>query len=1154
MITDINAPLRGMKSIADMKKFIQIILLYLCMPGWLTLSVSAQVGGRVMVKDELEQTFLHPPQAAKPWVFWYWMQASITREGITADLKALQKEGIGGVYLMTIKGPATPSYINPPVQQLTKPWWDMIRFAMSEADKYGVKVAMHDCDGFAVAGGPWITPELSMQKVVWTKTLTTGGKLYNDTLPQPQSYKGYYKDIKVLAYPSPEGSGITTKTMIPKVTASTGADVQFLVEPDNKKSFTSNEPCWIQLAFDAPFTCRSLVIHANASNFQSERMGVEYSNDGKNFKNLTQLEPPRSGWQDGDADITNDIIPVTARYFRLTYDKAGTEPGAEDIDFAKWKPTLKFSGIVLSSESEIHQFEGKTGKVWRISKRTTKQQVPDNLCIPKDKIIDITNELDANGRVNWNVPVGNWTILRIGHTSTGRTNATGGVGSGLECDKFSTEAAKVQFDHWFGEVVKQVGPDVAKRVLKIFHIDSWECGSQNWSPVFAAEFKKRRGYDLLPYLPVMAGVPVQSADVAEKVLSDVRQTIAELVVANFYGTMAKLAHAEGYSFSAESVAPVFTSDGMLHYSQADIPMGEFWLRSPTHDKPNDMLDVISGGHIYGKNIIQAEAFTELRLMWDEHPAMLKGIADRNFAAGINRYVFHVDVLNPWLNRKPGMTLDGIGAFFQRDQTWWKPGEAWIQYIQHCEAILQMGHPVTDIAVFTGEETPRRAILPDRLVSTLPGIFGEERVKQEAIRLANKGNPMRVIPDGVTNSANMADPDKWVDALHGYAYDSINLDALLRLATVKSGRIVLPGGASYGILVIPGSHPMSPDSSLMSPQAIKKIRQLVKDGATIIMNSHPIKAPGIADDQTVKRAAAELFTASVQKGRLLTGPYHYADFNKLGIIKDVIVTDSIGNYARDIAWNHRTGKGFDSYFISNQHAQQRTITLSLRSSGRIPELWDALTGEIRMAGDWKIQNGRTVLPVKLDGSGSVFVILRHPAKVAASKKRSNWPVNRTTQTLKEDWTVKFDRAYGGPQPVAFTSLQDWSKNADEGIKYYSGTASYNQTFTWQKTPDKDNEVWLDLGKVDNLADVYLNGVHCGTAWTYPYRVNIGKALKKGNNELRIEVSNTWANRIIGDQALPEDKRITWTNAPFRLDKKPLLPAGLLGPVKIIEVSY
>lgn len=1130
-----------------------ILVVAICITADLT--IYAQTIHKAVAADLLKKNFLNPPDEAKPWIFWYWMQASVSREGITADLGAMKRAGIGGAYLMPIQGPANPPYINPPIEQLSKAWWGMVKFAMQEADRLGIKLAMHDCDGFAVAGGPWITPELSMQKVVWTKTLIKGGRLFDDTLARPESYRGYCRDIKILAYPSPEGSGVSTRTIVPRITTSTGADVQFLAVPGNKTSFKSSKPCWIQLAFNKPFTCRSLIIHTDASNYESERLLIETSDDGVNFKTFKRLIPPRHGWQDGDAPITNSIAPTTAKYYRFLYDNEGSEPGSEDLDFAKWKPSLKLSGIELSAEPQINQYEGKTGEVWRVSKRTTTEHVPDKLCIPKDKIIDITDKLDANGRLKWNVPPGEWTILRIGHTSTGHMNTTGGAGKGLECDKFNPEAAKIQFDHWFGEAVRQVGPDLARKVLKIFHVDSWECGSQNWSPVFAEEFKKRSGYDLMPYLPVMAGVPVQSAEVSEKVLSDVRQTIAELVADNFFGTMAKLAHAQGCSFSAECVAPVMTSDDLLHYSRVDLPMGEFWLRSPTHDKPNDILDAISGGHIYGKNIIQAEAFTELRLMWDEYPAMLKTLADRNFALGINRFVFHVDVLNPWLDRKPGMTLNGIGSFFQRDQTWWGPGKAWMNYVQRCQAMLQIGHPVTDIAVFTGEETPRRAILPDRLVNILPGIFGEDRVKSEAKRLANKNEPMRVIPEGVTSSANMVNPDKWIDPLHGYAYDSMNPDALLNLASVKDGRITLPGGASYGVLVMPGAHPMSPDSCLMSPAMIKKIKQLVDDGATIILNDHPHQAPGLSNNEEVRQIADKLLNPSKLtrgKGRMLTGPYRDKTFDKLGISRDVIVTDSVGRDAENIAWNHRATTGFDSYFISNQNDQQRTATLSVRAGGRIPEIWDPMTGQIKTAGEWKIQGGRTIVPLKLEANGSVFVVLQQPTTKTSALKYKNWPTVESAQKLKDAWTVQFDKGFGGlAKPIAFNKLEEWSTNQNPEIKYYSGTASYTQELIWQK---RRNDVCLDLGRVDNIAEVYVNGIDCGTAWTYPYRVDISKALKPGMNKIRIEVSNTWANRLIGDNGLPQEKRVTWTNAPFRLDGKSLLPAGLLGPVRIVKLKY
>jgi hypothetical protein len=530
--------------------------------------------------------------------------------------------------------------------------------------------------------------------------------------------------------------------------------------------------------------------------------------------------------------------------------------------------------------------------------------------------------------------------------------------------------------------------------------------------------------------------------------------------------------------------------------------------------------------------------------------MLKTMADRNFALGINRYVFHVNAHNPWLDRKPGMTLDGIGLFFQRDQTWWKPGKAWVEYIQRCQALLQLGHPVTDIAVFTGEETPRRAILPDRLINTLPGIFGAERVKQETERLANTSEPVVSSISDATYSANMALPESWVDPLHGYTYDSFNRDALLRLATVKNGRITLPGGASYFMLIIPGAHPMSPNPELMSSEVIKKLQQLVNAGATILINDKPMAAAGIANDAAIALAGKQLFDNATKKGMVIIGPYQKDTFDELGIARDVIIKDSVGNLAKDIAWAHRSSGNFDIYFISNQQNTQRNIKLSLRSTIGEPELWDPLTGEQNPANTWNVVKDRTVLSVQLAANGSVFVVMRratHHKKLLTAKSRKV----TSLQTLLPAWEVSFDPKFGGPKkPVSFDKLDDWSTRPEDSIRYYSGTATYKQTFNNTAITAK---VWLDLGKVANMAQVYVNGVDCGVAWTYPYQVNISKALKPGVNQLTIEVTNTWANRLIGDHPKPEKERITWTNAPYRLEGKQLLPAGLLGPLKLISVQ-
>ena len=1138
-------------------------LLLLALPtlGLLPAAACAQQAPAI----DLEKAFQNPPEAARPWVFWYWMNAAVTAEGITADLEAMKEAGIGGAYLMPIKGVENPPLVTPPARQLSPQWWAMVQHAMREADRLGLKLAMHVSDGFALAGGPWITPELSMQHVVAAQTQVTGGQKLTLALPQPPTAQGYYRDIAVYAYPTPAGGGTTTASIKPQITSSmAGENLALLTTTGNKKGFKTNESGWIQYAFDQPFTCRSLRIRSSGYNYQANRLRVEASDDGRVFRPVAQLQPPRSGWQDSSA-VTHALPATTARFFRFLYDPAGSEPGAEDLDAAKWKQSLKVAEIQLSGEARIHQFEGKNGDVWRVSERTTTAQVPDAQCVPLGKLLNLSAKLDANGRLTWTAPPGRWTILRLGHTSTGQTNTTGGGGRGLECDKFNPAAVTLQFDKWFGEAVRQGGPALAARVLKVFHVDSWECGSQNWSANFAAEFRQRRGYDLLPYLPVLAGVPLQSADVSERVLFDVRQTIAELVNDKFYVTLRDLAHAKGCTVSAEAIAPTMVSDGLLHYQNADVPMGEFWLRSPTHDKPNDMLDAVSGAHIYGKNVVQAEAFTELKLAWDEHPAMLKALQDRNYALGVNRLVYHVFAHNPWLDRRPGLTLSGIGLFFQRDQTWWKPGRAWVDYARRCQALLQLGHPVVDVAVFTGEETPRRAILPNHLVNDLPGLFGPAAVAAEHQRLANVGLPTREQPANVSASANMETADMLVDPLHGYAYDSFNKDALLRLAKVENGRIVLPGGASYGLLVVPGALKLSPDSTDMSPEVAQRLRELAGAGAMMLLNRQPSHSPsfqnypaaGAALQQEIARFAELADTVTITdpishdgRGLILRGPYARASFASLGLAPDLLATTPTGQRARRIAWTHRTAPDFDIYFVSNQLDSARTIDLSLRVAGRQPELWDAVTGETRPATEWAIENGRTRLPLHLDRNGSLFVVFREPTAQQGAHAGPNWLTVKPVQALDGPWQVRFDTKSGGPaQPVAFSQLTDWSTHAEAAIQHYSGTAEYRQTFRWKPAKGPQPRIYLDLGQLANLAEVQLNGRPCGIAWTPPYRLDVTDALQKGDNQLRILVTNTWANRLLGDQALPADQRRTWTTAPSPTAGKPLLPAGLLGPVTL-----
>jgi len=1057
-----------------MKKF-KLVILFIILVGF----VGAQT---------LREQFTTPPAEAKPWTFWYWMHGAISKEGIKADLKAMQQIGLGGAYLMPIRGVEGTDYPHP-VSQLTPEWWEMVRYSMQQADSLGLKLGMHISDGFALAGGPWISPKESMQKVVFTDTIIRGGEIKNLNLLQPEKVQNYYEDIAVYAlplFPSPvergqgERSGFT-------ITSNNPDNLQTFSE--NGKDFRSEKSCYIQYTYNKPFTIRTIEITPTGNNIQSQRLAVLASDDGINFRLIKQLVPARQGWQNTGFNSTFSVPPIKAKYFRLAWTPEGSEPGSEDLDAAKWKPTLKIKAINLSPAPRINQWEGKAGLVWRVANRTTAEEIPDIDCTPKNKIINLTPYF-KNGQLTYNLPKGNWRILRMGHTSTGMTNATGGGGKGLECDKFSEVAVQKQFDNWFGAAFAKTDSALAHRVLKFMHIDSWECGSQNWSDNFATEFRARRGYDLMPYLPLLAGYPVESSETSEKVLRDVRTTIAELVNDVFFKVMVKNAKVYGCETSAECVAPTMVSDGMLHYKEVDRPMGEFWLRSPTHDKPNDILDAISGAHIYGKNIIQAEGFTQLRTNWNEDPAMLKPLLDRNFALGINKLFYHVFVHNPYMDKAPGMTLDGIGLYFQRDQTWWKQGKAFVDYVSRCQAMLQYGHPVTDIAVFTDEEVPRRAWTPDKLVPFLPGIAGKERVESEQKRLANVGQPMREMPAGVNHSANIFDAEKWINPLNGYAYDSFNKDALLNLARAEKGRMLLPGGAEYRVVIFP-------KADKYSKETLDKIDQF-------------------------RQAGVEIPELPVQS-------------NHFSIEPDVIVPENI-------AWTHRRGENADIYFISNQENTDKSIVASFRIKGKNPQLWNAVNGKISPALECKYEKGRTQIKLNLLASESVFVVFEN-GKIDTKAPETD-EISKSVE-FKASWNVTFLK---NTQSVTTDKLFDWSKSENPLIKYYSGTAIYKTNFSW----DSESEsVYLNLGKVCNLATVRVNGTDCGMAWTAPYEVDITKALKKGTNLLEIEVTNTWANAINGfDKGTPPYPGI-WTNGKYRMKEDKLLKSGLIGPVTIIQ---
>ena len=1124
----------------------------------------------------LADVFAQPPPAAQPGAYWYWLGGNVTREGITADLQAMHEVGIWNPMLFAIGKSGPDTLVQPPADALTPLWWALVEHAAAEAARLGMILSMNCCDGWATASGPWITPELSMQHVVWSETPAEGGRRFDAVLPRPPAKHDYYREIVTVALPYPREWDETSFTRHARVTTNLPlqvADAGVLSDPDNALEVVDTPQAgWIDYVFDAPFTLRSIRVHTPPAPGYSpgvyraaNSLEVQASEDGQTFRRIGSLEYPRHGWQTDLTTLTHAVPRTTARYFRLVHREIPANlTYEEEYDFGQ-DNRLRFFSIVLSSEPRIHHLQGKSGEQWALSRRTTAEDIPDSDCVALESIIDLTAKLDASsGRLVWDAPPGRWRILRVGYTATGAENSAAGGAQGLECDRFSPAAARLQFDSWFGLALHKVGPRVAGKVLHVLHVDSWEAGSQNWSPEFAVGFARLRGYDLLPYIATLTGVPVASADVSERVLLDVRRTINDLMQAGFYATLARMAHEQGCLFSAEPPSPTFPADGLQHYAQVDWPMGEFWLRTPRNDKPTDIKDAVCGARLYGKRVAAAEAFTQGLMQWDEHPFMLKRLGDRKYCEGINRFMLHVYAHQPWLDRAPGMTLNGIGTFFSRTQTWWRPGKAWFDYLRRCQALLQEGQAVADVCYFTGENVPARSLLPRQLSVPLP---------------------------------------------EGYSYDCINRDGLLHLAEVRDGWIVLKSGGRYRVLVLP-------DDVLMTPEIASKLRELVRAGA-VVVGPRPQRSPSLMGfpqcDATVSQVAEELWggdlgaagggaglpgdagasgekaravgggdavagearkARAVGLGRVIWGEPLGTVLTELSVPPDLqfkagaMTADgptyeagkpeaySAGD-GRRILWTHRRGVDWDLYFLAHPGIVTTEFTVSFPITGREPEAWYPDRGEVEKLTGWYEEAGRTVVPLSLVPVESLCVVFAAPTgrKVRSNTRRG------ATQSFRvgDSWQVRFTDRLSSPIELTLDALMSWSDRPEEHIKYYSGTALYRTDF--QMPPEmlhKDRQVLIDLGTVHELAEIRLNGKVVSTLWKPPFVAEITRAVRAGKNQLEVAVTNTWRNRLIGDYGKPENERQAFVVPRLRKGQEwlpggpgtVLSPAGLLGPVTVV----
>jgi len=1063
--------------------------------------------------EKLEQGFVSPPSSARPHTWWHWMNGNVTKEGITADLESMQRVGIGGFQVFN----PLEDIPDGPVPYMSPKWLDMMRHAASEADRLGLEMCFHNCAGWSSSGGPWIKPAQAMQTVVTSETRAKGPAKFDAVLPQPRTNHGYYRDIAVLAFPTPSAKATIDK-LPPK--ALSEQQYEYGIQPDAKK-------------------------------------------------------------------------------------------------------------------------------------------VPAAAIVARDGVIELTSSLGAGGKLTWDVPEGDWTILRIGHTPTGAQNAPAPVaGRGLECDKLSPEGVEA---HWAGGIIpilKHLGPLAGKSVNDVL-IDSYEVGCNNWTPRFRDEFIKRRGYDPIPFLPTLTGRYVESGEMTERFLWDFRRTLSDLFAENYYNRFADLCHQHGLKFSVEPYDGPF--ECLQAGAKADIVMGEFWI-SPGVNTIHSVKLASTVANTHGIPIVGAESFTAIPDecgKWLAHPGMLKTMGDAMWCLGINRYIFHTYAHQPWLDKSPGMTMGQWGTHFGRTNTWWEQSRPWMKYIARSQYLLQQGHTVADVLFFGGEAGPNG------------GIFRPDLKAK------------------------------------GYEYDVVGTDLIMGLS-VKDGLIRTPVGGSYRLLVLP-------DTPWMTPALAKKVAELVEAGATVL-GPKPKKSPSLVNypacDAEVAKIADEVWPATpgehaFGRGKVITGRS----------VEEVLAAENVepdfvaAGVRAKLDFIHRALDGVDVYFVSNQKHSPGTVCCSFRVAGRLPELWDAQTGDIRPAPMWRVKSGRTIVTLNLEQAGSVFVVFREPAdaptdsitkiisptdvankkpkleirkavygtfskpdggrvdvtaklaervkddelEIVADNNIAGDPAVKVVKELRVDyaldgaamsitvaenqtlrlpleetfgtlpaprlvlengqfwliaaepgeyslptdlggektatvdplpepaeqpgsWDVTFQEGRGAPAKAVFEKLISWPDHTDKGIKYFSGTATYRKTINVPAERfGKNRTLLLDLGSVREIAEVRLNGQDLGILWKGPFQVDITKAARSGDNELEVRVTNLWPNRLIGDEQYPDDcqwdgihlknwpewmqkgeprpvkERLTFTTWKHWHKDSPLQPSGLLGPVKLLTLE-
>lgn len=1048
--------------------------------------------------DALESGFVASPDTIQTSVYWYWISDNISAEGVVKDLHAMKEAGINRAFIGNI-GISDLPYGK--VKMFSDEWWKILHTALKTATELGIEIGIFNSPGWSQSGGPWIKPEGSMRYLTSSTITLQGPAKVEQPLAQPNDF---FQDVKVIAFPSLKNSTtvLTHQNTVIQSTPSV-SNLSSVTDGDNTTGirFPDGNEFQITLKAEKPFSARSLSVRTMETPL-SVKAVLQARQPNGDLITLSEFDINRSNPSlnvgfDPFAPVVVSFPPASASEFILTFRNTSPRGGISEIQLSNIPRVERYN------EKKLAKMHPTPLPYWDAYLWPAQPETDDEtLIVHDDKILDISRYLSPEGVLTWNVPEGEWTVLRMGMTSTQVTNSPASPeATGLETDKMSKKWVAEHFDRFMGEILRRI-PEADRKSFKVVVQDSYETGGQNFTDDFLAEFEERYGYDPTPYLPVYEGFVVNSQMESDRFLWDVRRMVADKVAYDYVGGLREVSHQNGLTTWLENYGHWgFPGEFLMYGGQSDEIGGEFWSQGELGDIENRAAT--SAGHIYGKNKISAESNTSGGPAYSRFPAMMKQRTDRFFAEGINNTLLHVCISQPYEEKNPGVNA-WFGNEFDRKNTWFSQLDLFTQYLKRTNFMLQQGLNVADAAYFIGEDAPK---------------------------MTGATNPPLPI---------------------GYQFDYINAEVILRDMQVKGGKLTLPHGTQYRVLVLP-------EMETMRPELLARIKELVYDGA-VVLGPAPARSPSLQNqpeaDIEVRAMAKELWgdvngvevkQGKYGKGLIMHGLSMEEVFGIIGSVPDCALPED-----RSIHYGHRTMKGTDIYFLSNQADEEKIIEPAFRVTGKQPELWDATTGSIRDLPAYKQKEKSTMVPVKLAPHESAFIVFRRPAKRNSLQSAAdNYPAPVIIETLTGPWNVAFDPSKGGPgEPVVFETLQDWSTSPDARVRYYSGEAAYRIRFTVPER--KENEkIVVDLGNLTAMAKVFVNDEYAGGVWTPPYTLDITQYAKSGANELRVKVVNNWMNRLIGDMNLPENQRSTWCFVnPYNAQSQ-LQPSGLFGPVSICK---